>query len=89
MLLKKYSKIKYSALPSKAKESYNFQKASAVLAEFGFITNLLKYDWYGVHCRALVLLLKHTVCFQTYGMVNRNTESNGWNFSSAFYGFEL
>jgi hypothetical protein len=35
------------ALPSKAKESYNFQKASAVLAEFGFITNLLKYDWYG------------------------------------------
>ena len=47
MLLKKYPKIKYSALPSKAKESYNFQKASAVLAQFGFITNLLKYDWYG------------------------------------------
>ena len=47
MLLKKYSKIKYSALKSKAKESYNFQKASAILAEFGFITNLLKYDWYG------------------------------------------
>jgi hypothetical protein len=47
MLLNKYSKINYSALPSKAQESYNFQKASAVLAEFGFITNLLKYDWYG------------------------------------------
>ena len=47
MLLKKYGKISYSKLPSKAKEAYNFQKASAVLAEYGFVTNLLKYDWLG------------------------------------------
>jgi len=47
MLLKKYQKISYADLPSKAKEAYNFQKASALLAEFGFVTNLLKYDWMG------------------------------------------
>jgi len=47
LLLGKYSKINYSSLPSKVQETYNFQKASAVLAEFGFITNLLKYDWNG------------------------------------------
>lgn len=29
------------------KESYNFQKASAVLADYGFVTNLLPYDWMG------------------------------------------
>ena len=47
MLLNKYSRVIYADLPDKAKESYNFQKASAILAEYGFITNLLKYDWYG------------------------------------------
>jgi len=47
MLLNKYQRVTYSNLPSKAKEAYNFQKASAVLADFGFITNLLKYDWLG------------------------------------------
>jgi hypothetical protein len=47
MLLKKYKKINYSDLPAKAKETYNFQKASAILADYGFVTNLLKYDWMG------------------------------------------
>ena len=45
MILKKYQKIKYSALRAKSKEAYNFQKASATLADYGFVTNLLKYDW--------------------------------------------
>ena len=47
MILRQYQKIKYSELHSKAKEAYNFQKASAVLADYGFVTNLLKYDWVG------------------------------------------
>jgi hypothetical protein len=47
MLLKKYEKIKYSDLSAKAKETYNFQNASALLADYGFVTNLLKYDWLG------------------------------------------
>jgi hypothetical protein len=49
MLLGKYQKIHYCDLEKnkKAQESYNFQKASAVLADYGFFTNLLKYDWNG------------------------------------------
>jgi hypothetical protein len=47
MLLNKYKKINYSELPAKVKEAFNYQKASALLAEYGFITNLLKYDWNG------------------------------------------
>jgi hypothetical protein len=46
-ILKKYKKISYQSLSSSMKESYNFQKASAVLADYGFVTNLLSYDWMG------------------------------------------
>jgi len=47
MLLNKYPKVVYNDLPDKLQETYNFQKASAILADYGFITNLLKYDWLG------------------------------------------
>lgn len=47
MILGKYEKVSYKDLPSKLQEAYNFQKASAVLADYGFVTNLLKYDWLG------------------------------------------
>ncbi|PUE41036.1 hypothetical protein [Limnohabitans sp. Hippo3] len=46
-VLKKYKKISYQKLSASMKESYNFQKASAVLADYGFVTNLLPYDWMG------------------------------------------
>ena len=47
ILLSKYKKIEYEKLHTRLQESYNFQKASAVLADYGFVTNLLKYDWMG------------------------------------------
>jgi len=47
ILLSKYKKIEYEKLHTRMQESYNFQKASAVLADYGFVTNLLKYDWMG------------------------------------------
>jgi len=40
-------KVNYKRLPAKFQESYNFQKASAILADYGFITNQLKFDWQG------------------------------------------
>lgn len=40
-------KINYSDLNSKQKESYNFQKVSAVLADYGYTTILLADDWQG------------------------------------------
>jgi hypothetical protein len=49
MILEKYKRVEYKDLKGhgKAQEAYNFQKASAVLADYGFVTNLLKYDWLG------------------------------------------
>lgn len=40
-------KIEYSALNAKAQEMYNFQKVSAVLADYGFTTMWLNNDWQG------------------------------------------
>ena len=40
-------KIEYSQLNAKAKEMYNFQKASSKLADYGFTTMWLNNDWEG------------------------------------------
>jgi hypothetical protein len=40
-------RIKYDDLNGKQKENYNFQKVSAVLAEYGFVTMRLSDDWHG------------------------------------------
>lgn len=41
------NKIAYSELNVKAKEIYNYQKVSAVLADYGFTTMWLNNDWEG------------------------------------------
>lgn len=40
-------RIKYSELNARQKENFNFQKVSAVLADFGFVTLRLTDDWQG------------------------------------------
>ena len=40
-------KIQYSKLNAKQQESYNFQKISAVLADYGYTTIKLDDDWEG------------------------------------------
>lgn len=42
-----FNKIEYKELKSKQKETYNFQKVSAILAEYGFATIKLNDDWQG------------------------------------------
>jgi len=42
-----FERVPYSALNSRQKESYNFQKISGVLADFGFTTIRLSDDWNG------------------------------------------
>lgn len=42
-----FEKIGYETLNARQKESYNFQKISAVLADYGFITIKLSDDWNG------------------------------------------
>ena len=49
----KYSKINYENLNAKQKEAYNFQKVSAVLGDFGFITVPLANDWNGADFLAI------------------------------------
>ena len=45
--MKKLNKINYQELNAKQKEIYNFQKISAVLAEYGFNCIKLADDWQG------------------------------------------
>ena len=40
-------RIRYEDLNSRQKESYNFQKVSALLADYGFATIRLSDDWQG------------------------------------------
>ena len=42
-----FERIDYDDLNSRQKENYNFQKASAVLADYGFATLRLSDDWQG------------------------------------------
>lgn len=39
--------IEYADLNARQKENYNFQKISAVLADFGYVTMRLTDDWQG------------------------------------------
>ena len=42
-----FSKISYEQLNARQKESYNFQKVSAILADYGYSTMRLHDDWQG------------------------------------------
>lgn len=43
----KLERIQYSELNARQKENFNFQKLSAVLADYGFVTIRLSDDWQG------------------------------------------
>ena len=43
----KLQRIEYSKLNSRQQENFNFQKVSAVLADYGFVTLRLTDDWHG------------------------------------------
>lgn len=43
----KIKRIKYSDLNSRQQENYNFQKVSAILADYGFMSIRLTDDWQG------------------------------------------
>jgi len=46
-------KINYHELNARQKENYNFQKVSAVLADYGYVTFRLSDDWQGADFIAL------------------------------------
>ncbi len=43
----RFERIAYQDLNSRQKENFNFQKVSAVLADYGFLTLRLSDDWQG------------------------------------------
>lgn len=43
----RFEKITYKDLNSRQKENYNFQKVSAVLADYGYVALRLSDDWQG------------------------------------------
>ncbi len=43
----KFRRVSYADLNSRQKEDFNFQKVSAVLADYGFVTLRLNADWQG------------------------------------------
>jgi hypothetical protein len=51
----RFERIRYDLLNARQKEAFNFQKVSAVLADYGFITILLSSDWAGADFIALHL----------------------------------
>jgi len=46
-MAKHLKRISYESLNARQQESYNFQKISAVLADFGYVTIRLSDDWKG------------------------------------------
>jgi hypothetical protein len=46
-MTKKLKRITYNELNARQQENYNFQKISAVLADYGFVTMRLTDDWQG------------------------------------------
>jgi hypothetical protein len=43
----KFAKVEYRQLNARQKENFNFQKVSAILADYGFVTLRLTDDWAG------------------------------------------
>ena len=46
-MLLKLTRIRYKDLNARQKENYNYQKLSAALADYGFVTMRLSSDWRG------------------------------------------
>jgi hypothetical protein len=42
-----FQRVRYSSLNARQQEAFNFQKVSAVLADYGFLTIRLSNDWRG------------------------------------------
>jgi len=45
--MRRFEKVTYESLNSRQRESYNYQKISGVLADYGFVTIRLSDDWKG------------------------------------------
>ncbi|MDA0772039.1 MAG: hypothetical protein O3C63_03755 [Cyanobacteria bacterium] len=79
-------KIKYENLNAKQKESYNFQKISAVFADYGYVTIKLDDDWEGADFIAM-RTYKGTSSFIKVQLKSRLTIDKKYMNKDLFIGF--
>ena len=88
-MISRFPKINYADLSSPQKENFNFQKVSAVLADYGFATIRLTDDWNGADFLALhkdgetlkiQLKSRLTICskYQDKGLWVAAPHAGGW-----------
>lgn len=75
----KFERISYKSLNARQKENYNFQKASGLLADYGYSTIRLSDDWNGADFIAL----------HSSGKIFRVQLKGRLTFSKKYLGCEL
>ena len=80
----KFRLIDYKDLNARQKENYNFQKVSAVLAEYGFVTLRLTDDWQGADFIAQHIDGKTFLRVQLKGRLTLNKKYQGKGLYVAF-----
>ena len=83
--MSKYKKIKYNELNARQKESYNFHKVAAVLAEFGFSSMWLNDDWQGADFIAVHLDGETFLRVQLKGRLTFDRKYDNKDIYIAFY----
>lgn len=79
-----FNKVNYNDLNSKAKEMYNFQKFSAILADYGYTTMWLNNDWEGADFIAVHIDGETTLKIQLKGRFTFDKKYIGKNIFVAF-----
>lgn len=79
-----YARVSYEKLNAKQQESYNYQKLSAKMAEYGFTTILLNDDWNGADFIALHANKESVIKVQLKGRLSFNRNYIGKNLYIAF-----
>lgn len=79
-----FNKINYNDLNSKAKEMYNFQKFSSVLADYGYTTMWLNNDWEGADFICVHIDGETTLKVQLKGRFSFDKKYVGKNILIAF-----
>ena len=83
-LEEEFAKVSYEKLNAKQQESYNYQKLSARMAEYGFTTILLNDDWNGADFIALHANTKSVIKVQLKGRLSFNKNYIGKDLYIAF-----
>ena len=79
-----FKKINYTDLNAKAKEMYNFQKFSSILADYGYTTMWLNNDWEGADFIAVHIDGATTLKIQLKGRFSFSKKYMGKNILIAF-----